>query len=371
MSETKKKVLQSCLSRSWGGLEMVAYENALALAKNHFDVYTLCIEDSPLEKHLKTRGLKTFCLPIRRGIFDFLKIRRFIQNHQIQMIHVQLLKDLRLLSMALIGLNDVKVFGISHTFVNVNKKDFLHRWSYKKIHKLIALTELQKQNLLLHLPVQEHQLVVIPNYVDCERFSPRHRSLDIRRSLGGADHKFLVGVTSRLDPQKGQNFALLAMALLKRKKVPVSLVIVGENTLHETNYLAVLKKMAQDLDLEDCVHFAGYRADMEKVVASIDALLMPSKFETFGRVLIEAMASKTPVIATKAGGVPNIIQDHQDGLLVSPENAEEMAAAMEKLTTDPSLSRALSEKAYLKVKATYSQEVVESRLLKTFIEDSF
>ncbi len=356
------KVLQSCLSSSWGGLEMVAYENALSLRDNNTECFTLCFSGSPLEKHLQLQGLPTLSLS-QRSIFDFLKVRHFIQEHGVKTILVQHLKDLRLLSMATMNCENVKMFAISHTFVNVDKKDFIHRWTYKKLFKLICLTSLHKKNLLQHLPLNELQLEIIPNFVDTERFHPKNRSESVRQSLGAKPGLPLIGIASRLDPQKGQDTALEAMVLLKSQKVPLQLVIVGENTLNEENYLEVLKKKTTELGLDDCVSFAGYRADMENIMASLDALVMPSHCETFGRVLIEAMASKTPVIATRAGGVPDIIDSDHLGLLVSPQNPEELAAAIKKIVTNRELRSRLSESAYFKVRSTYSKQVVESHLM--------
>jgi len=89
---------------------------------------------------------------------------------------------------------------------------------------------------------------------------------------------------------------------------------------------------------------------------------MPSYCETFGRVLIEAMASKTPIIATRAGGVPEIINADTLGLLVSPQNPEELSEAMAKIATDPQLRTQLSESAYFKVRSTYAKDVVENKL---------
>jgi glycosyltransferase involved in cell wall biosynthesis len=358
------KLLQSCLSNSWGGLEMVAYEHAISFSKNNFECHTLCLENSPLEKHLRALKLPTVTVQNNRGLFNFFKIRNFIQSRGIKTVLVQLLKDLHLVSLSVMNQSDVKILAISHSFIGVSKKDFIHCWSYGRLQKLICLTDLHKQNLLQNLPLQTHQMEVVPNYVDCERFHPNQRSEALRKNLGGTSGAILIGIASRLDPKKGQDTALQAVALLKKKNVDVRLVIVGENTRNEMNYLEVLKKMTSDLDIQDQVLFTGYRENMGNIMASIDALLMPSHCETFGRVLIEAMASKTPVIATNAGGVPNIIDANINGLLVSPQNPQELASAMEQIATIPELRRSLAESGYFKVRSTYAKEVVEGRFLK-------
>ncbi|MGZ3796735.1 MAG: glycosyltransferase family 4 protein, partial [Pseudobdellovibrionaceae bacterium] len=349
---------------SWGGLEMVAYEYAISLTQNNFQCHTLCIENSPLHQHLRALGLPTFTLNPKWGTLNFLKLRNFIQSEGIEIVLVQLLKDLRLLALSIMNQSKVNMFAVSHTFVDVNKKDFLHRWSYRKLEKLICLTHLHKENLLQNLPLREKQIEVLPNFVDCKRFTPQKRSEDLRKKLGGLPGIPLIGVASRLDPQKGQDTALQAVALLKERKREVRLVIVGENTLNEKNYLAELKQMTRDLEIQDWVHFSGYRADMENVMASLDVLVMPSHRETFGRVLIEAMASNTPVIATNAGGVPEIIESHKNGLLIPPQKPQELAEAIEKLIVDPELHRTLAQGGYFKVRSTFDREVVENKLLE-------
>ncbi|WP_413290297.1 glycosyltransferase family 4 protein [Bdellovibrio sp. HCB337] len=359
-----KRVLQSCLSKSWGGLEMVAYENAISLTKNGFECHTLCFEGSPLEQHLKALNLST--VSIRKKPFDFLKVRSFIKKHGIQYFLVQMLKDLKLLSVAAIGIPEINMIAIAHMFIGVNKKDFIHRWVYGKLQTLICLTQNHKENLLEFLPLKESQIAVLPNFVDCEKFNPRNRSEEVRASMGGMPGIPLMGTASRLDPQKGQGVALEALKILKQKNIPLRLVIVGENTKNEMNYLDVLKKMSKDLGIEDLVHFTGYRSDMDKIIASLDVLLMPSDRETFGRVLIEAMASKTPVIATNAGGVPNIIDNNINGLLVEPKNPQDLAIAMEKLATQTDLRQTLAEGGYQKAQSTYSKDVVEKKFLGFF-----
>lgn len=345
---------------------MVAYENAIALSKNGFECTTLCLEGSPLEQHLKAQNLPT--LSIQKKPFDFLTVRAFIKKHDVRFILVQLLKDLKMLSVATIGISNIKMMAIAHIFIGVNKKDFIHRWVYGKLHTLICLTQNHKENLLEFLPLQESQIEVLPNYVDCDRFNPKNRSEEIRASLGARPGVPLMGIASRLDPQKGQGIALEAMKILKAKNIPLRLVIVGENTKNEMNYLEVLKTMSKDLGIEDRVHFTGYRSDIDKIVASLDVLIMPSDRETFGRVLIEAMASKTPVIATNAGGVPNIIDNGVNGLLVEPKNAQELAVAMEKMATQPAQRQSLADGGYAKVQSTYSREVVEKKFLSFFGE---
>lgn len=343
---------------------MVAFENALALSKNGFKCCTLCLENSPLEQHLKKQNLPT--LRLKKNFTDVFTVRSFIKKHGVEFILVQLLKDLKLLSFATLGLSNLKIMAIAHIFIGVNKKDFFHSWVYSKLQTLICLTQNHKENLLEFLPLKESQIEILPNYVDCDRFTPENRSESVRASLGAIQGQPLMGIASRLDPQKGQGIALEAMKILKDKNTKLKLVIIGENTKNEMNYLEVLKKRARELAIEDRVHFTGYRADMDKIVASLDVLIMPSDRETFGRVLIEAMASRTAVLATKAGGVPNIIDDGVNGLLVAPKNPQELAQGMEALATQVGFRQELAEAGYKKVLSTYSKDIVEKKFLGFF-----
>lgn len=355
-----KKVLQSCLSTGWGGLEMVALESAERLQAAGVDVLTACLPDTPLDQRLRERGLKTVHLPSRHPLSwsGRRRFRALFRDGGFDAVLIQRLSDLWLLNSSLKRHPELKVLGVSHTFVGVSKKDLLHRIQYARLNALIALTGLHRDNLLANLPIEAERLHVIPNAVDTERFHPSRRSESLRRDLGAKDDEVLIGVVSRLDRGKGLFEALEAAKILAAKKLPFHLCFIGKDTVDDPGTGAEMEKRIAELGLRERVTMAGHRTDIEAVTASLDLFLMPAPGETFGRVLIEAMASGVPLVATGGGGVPDIVHDGVEGLLVKPFDAPGMAAALERLIGDRDL-RALTAAAALKA----AREVYDAKVI--------
>jgi glycosyltransferase involved in cell wall biosynthesis len=344
---------------------MVALEKAQRLRAKGVDVITAVLPDTPLKDELEKSGLSTLILRPGSKYFSpstVWRLRRTIRQNQVQAVLVQHLRDLWYMVPALMGFKKVRLVGVAHMFLAVNKRDGLHRWIYGRLNYLIALTGLHKQNLLTYLPVQDAQVKVFPNTVDADRFSPDLRSSDLRRELGIPSTCPLIGVVSRLDPQKGLLEVTRAAAELRARGVEFRLVIVGAETRGEEDFRAVLENEITTLELEDRVKLLGHRADVAEIMASLDVLLMSAPAETFGRVLIEAMASQVAIVACAGGGVRDVIDDEVNGLLVPPGDANAMATALKRLLSDDKLRQRLAKSGLWKARSTYDPRRVEEAL---------
>jgi glycosyltransferase involved in cell wall biosynthesis len=185
--------------------------------------------------------------------------------------------------------------------------------------------------------------LVVHNAVDFEGMT-RRREAGIRAQAGWTSDEFVVGMVGRLDWWKGHEYFLRAMATLAKEHPRVRGLIVGEADQARRNrdYAANLKDLCSSLCLERHVFFAGYRDDVPDVMAELDALVLAStEPEPFGRVIIEGMAAGKPVIATNAGGVPEIIEDRRTGLLVPAKSVEALTVAMAELIENPAFCAAL------------------------------
>ncbi len=361
-----KKVIQICLSPSWGGLEMVTYEFARDFQKRQVSLLTICLKNSPLAKKLDECGLPSLPIP-HREIWSRMKfLHQALETENPDSVICQHLHDLWFL-MPLIYFKKMRAIGLSHTFLGVSKKDFLHTLLYRRLDRMICLTQLHKLNLLSHLNMPEAKLAIIPNMVDIARFAPEQRSDVLYNRYDIPKNKILVGIVGRLDEHKGQREALLAIEELKKYSSRIHLLVIGEDTLNNPGTGLLLQKLVRERGLENMVTFTGYVEQIEKVIASLDILLVPSRAETFGRTIIEGMASGVPVISTRAGGVPDIISDRQTGLLVEPNNAKELAFAIEKLVLNPELRHQLQEAALKKARSLYAREVVERQLTSIIV----
>ncbi len=179
-----------------------------------------------------------------------------------------------------------------------------------------------------------------------------------------------LAFSGRVEPEKGPDVAIRAVARLKSESANpvVHLDIIGEGS---PDFLAFLKQLADHLGISDRVSFLG-KLDQKEVLMRFqyyDALLFTSRWqEPFGRVVIEAMAQGLPVIATQNGGVPEIIDDFQNGLLVSPDNPRDLAEAIRKLLQDPVLAAQLSHNAFITIRSRFTLERIVSRMEEYIFE---
>jgi glycosyltransferase involved in cell wall biosynthesis len=150
--------------------------------------------------------------------------------------------------------------------------------------------------------------------------------------LGLPDDTVLVGMVCRLIEQKGVSDGLRAFARASQQHSNAHLLIAGEGPLR-----TALESEASGLGIKNRVHFLGWRGDIPALMAALDIFLMPSLWEGFGLVLLEAMAQALPVIATRVSAIPEIVINDETGLLVPARDVEALAAALENLLTDKPL----------------------------------
>jgi glycosyltransferase involved in cell wall biosynthesis len=150
--------------------------------------------------------------------------------------------------------------------------------------------------------------------------------------------KFVVGVFGRISPWKGQMVLLEAVAALK----DIHVMVVGDALFNENNYKEELQRRAALPDLQGRVHFLGFQDDVPLLMKAVDVVAHTSTSpEPFGRVIVEAMLAERPVVATRAGGALEILEEGQTGLLVSPGSVAELEGALLKLQGDPGLRERL------------------------------
>ncbi len=160
----------------------------------------------------------------------------------------------------------------------------------------------------------------------------------LRRELG-LEGKPVVGLFSRLSPWKGQDVLLRALARLPE----VHGLFVGDAMFGETAHRDRLHALAAELGLAGRAHFIGFRTDIPRLLRAVDVVVHASTSpEPFGRVIVEGMLSERPVIATRAGGATELVEDGASGLLVAPGDDRALAAAIRDLLEEPERARRLA-----------------------------
>jgi glycosyltransferase involved in cell wall biosynthesis len=191
----------------------------------------------------------------------------------------------------------------------------------------------------LGLGVDAARLHLIPNGVDLQAFAPRARDGALRREWNVPANAPLAAFVGRLSPEKAPDVFLRALPLVRERVPQAHFVVVGDGPMR-----AALESARRHLAL-DHVHFAGARGDMPAVYAEVDVVACTSHSEAMPLAVLEAMASGVPVVATRVGGVPDLVDVGRTGLLVEPGDGVEFGEALASLLADADRRAAMSAAA--------------------------
>jgi glycosyltransferase involved in cell wall biosynthesis len=173
----------------------------------------------------------------------------------------------------------------------------------------------------------------------------------VRREIGIAETDFLVGNVGRLAPQKGQRHLIEAMPLLLERVPTAHAVIAGGGDLEP-----YLRELSEELGVAERVHVLGPRPDAPALMHAINVFAMPSIWEGFGIVLLEAMAAGRPIVASRVATIPEVVVDGETGLLVPAGDAAALADALARVAEDPDLARRLGEAGRDRLRRHFSVE---------------
>ncbi|MBI4343335.1 MAG: glycosyltransferase [Candidatus Omnitrophica bacterium] len=213
--------------------------------------------------------------------------------------------------------------------------------------------------LVQQFGLRRDRLRVIPRGVDLEAFAfqppPDH------------DGPWRIGLVGRLTPLKGHEVALHACARLRRQGLPVRLCLAGDAP--HSPRREMLDDLAASLGLQDAVEWLGLRYDIPELIASMDVVVVPSQYpESFGRGVVEAQAVGRPVVASRLGGLSELIEDGQTGLLVPPSDPEALARAVARFCHDAPLRARCVEAARRRVESDYPLDRMVEHTLAVYDE---
>ncbi|MBN1997520.1 glycosyltransferase family 4 protein [candidate division KSB1 bacterium] len=353
------KIIQSCGSDSWGGLEMQTLKIAVALQKKGHDVKILCQRGSKLAQEAVEEGVTVN--PIHfKGLAMLASIKKLIflfKNWKPDVIHTHLSHDLWMLVPALIFTGSkAKLFMTKRMASGVKKKDILHRILYGRISTVFAISNYIRQSVLNTCPVTKDKVCLMHNGISLERFNPsQYDRNEVKKEFDIKDDVKIIGMIGRFTPGKGHEQFLQAAKLIKKSySLPVKFFIVGGASYGEDDYKHYIERLASQLLAPQDYLFTGFRTDIGRIMSALDILAFPSHEESLGNILLEAMAMKVPIVASNGGGVPDIIINGECGLLAQSKSAEELAAGLLKLLTNAELCGRFSAQGRIRVERFFN-----------------
>jgi len=327
-----------------GGMEQFVVRMADAQRRRGHRVTILSIRDGVLARPARDLGIKVHVLGGRHkvqrvlsALFQFALLRPdIVHAHNATSLHYAELAK---------RASDARIVYTSHGEGRAPGR-IAKSHEITNVDAAVAVSEAVAEQL--SVPELIGKIRVIKNGVSaCEPFKSRE---DVRTELGLGD-EFVALIVARIDGLKGHNTLIQAAGLLKqRMSAQVTILIAGDGKDR-----VAMETLSSNLGLDQGnVRFLGFRADVVDLLGAVDAFVLPSLTEGLPLSMLEAMAQKTPVIATPVGGIPELIAQDETGLLVAVDDAEALAGAIAKLAADPALRNRLASEAFRLIEMQYS-----------------
>lgn len=357
-----KNLLEVCFSPDLGGLELYMSKCSKEFEKD-FNVFNIISKESKLENYFK--NTKNTIALRRKSSFSLslsYKLAKIIDKKDIDIIHLHWTKDIPIVVLAKIfSKKKPKIIQSRHMTMTRFKSDFYHKFLYKNIDMMIAVTKEVERQLYKFMPSDiRPKIEQIYLGAQCPALYDEEAIKEYKKNLN-VDNLFMVGLVGRINDFKGQYLLIEAMKILKEKKLNIKAFFVGHAM--EESYLEELKQKIKSFKLEDSIDFLGFTNEPHKFMQACDCMIMASKNETFGLVTIEAMQMQTAIIAANSGGVLEIIDDKTSGLLFENRDAKDLSLKIEMLYNDRNLKDNLSNAGYEKANNKFSHNVQFKKLL--------
>ena len=239
----------------------------------------------------------------------------------------------------------------------------LVRCTNRLLDRTIAVSDLSRDMLIENYRIPPDRIVAIRNGIDIARFDDDVDRDLVRIELGLSPSDRVAILIGRFAARKGHNYAMRAMRLASARVPDLRMIFAGDGELESE-----LRAEAEQLGVSDRVLFVGFRRDIPRLLAASDVLLLPSEDECLPLVILEAMSSRRPVIATDVGGISEAVDDGRTGILVSPRDVEGLADAMVDVLGDREGACAMGLEGRRKVEAEFSLEACTAAVFGVYDE---
>lgn len=361
------RVLYIIVDLTVGGAE----DHLLSLVRNldrrRFDPLVCCIgRRGAIGKEIEAAGVRVEELgKLRKGGYDreiVPLLRALIRRERIGLVHSHMYHANLYGRLAAFREGVPAVVSVHNTYVRPKiLRRVLNGWLARRTPFILAGSEAIRDDIVRYDGVPPGKIRVVPYGVDVEKFDSVLSREEARGKLGLPGDRFLVGTVGRLEEQKGQKYLIEAAGRLRREKKETTLAIIGSGREE-----ARLRDQAVREGIGDSVLFLGTRRDLPELFRAMDVFAFPSLWEGFPIALLSAMAAGLPVIVTPVGGVPEVVKDGINGLIVPAGDPAALAEAIWKVREDPAGAAGFGRAAAATIRDKYSHRTTARRIMEIY-----
>jgi glycosyltransferase involved in cell wall biosynthesis len=365
------KILHTNFHRGWGGQSNRILVVSKGLAERGHEVVLAVPEQSELETRARAAGLEVF----NRARFvrgfrprsqrrDVKALRALIRGRGFDVIHTHGSQDSWAMAFTLWGFKPRPiVLRTKHNIFPIRD-----HWPNRRLYGrwtdgVVCISNSILEYCAAKPYLRRENLHLIHSAVDAERFAPDQDARSEIRSELGIQDRFVGGIVGRLREEKGHRYLFEALPEIVRAAPDFLLLVVGAGSLEDE-----FKAQVRQLGIEKSVLFTGFRPDVPKILSALDLFIMPSISEGLGTAALEAAAAARPIVAARVGGIPDILQDDQSGLLVPPRDPSALAKAVLRLHNDRDLASRYAQAAHDHVRANFSEEALVEKTERVYKE---
>lgn len=328
-------------TQAFAGIERHILALASALPSEHVHATIACPHDSQLAKRAVAAHIPHKPIAMRglHDVYSGLRIRSYLASRDADLVHAHNGTTAFVAAVAAHLGGSAPCIFTQHFLEPAHRSRrsplaafyrLAHRWVNQHTSHFIVVSDAARREMIARGDAPECRITVVPNGVptpDADALAP---AAAIRAELGIAQDALLVVCAARLEPEKDIQVLVEAMTAVARHLPNARCVIAGEGSQRREIEQRIARNGAND-----SVRILGFRADVQAVIRAADVFALPSRAESFGLVLLEAMALGRPVIAVRSGGPVEIVDDNATGILVPPSSPEPLAEAILRLFREP------------------------------------
>jgi glycosyltransferase involved in cell wall biosynthesis len=290
-------------------------------------------------------------------------IRSFIKKNKIDIIQTHGYKSNFYAFCASLFTN-IPLIATCHPWIKTNRwikfYTMIDKLLLKKFDQIITISEGMKQEIL-NTGIDETRLHIIDNGINIERFKKKYDRKKICAQFSIPINSKVIGTISRLTPEKG-HYIFIEAAEKIIKAYPLTLFVIAGDGILENE----LKQKAEELKISDRLIFTGLVDNIPELLSLFDIFVLPSLTEGFPMALLEAMAAKIPVIASKVGAIPKLIIHNKSGLLVEPQNISSLEKAIVALLNNKDKANRFARNGYKIILKNYSSKIMTRKYMDIY-----
>jgi glycosyltransferase involved in cell wall biosynthesis len=358
----------------WAGAEVqLKVLLSKLVRKSELNLTVILLNGGRLEKEVRDLGIPVRVLPenLWGSVRIFRELVREIKQSNVQLVHTHKYKDTILAAPAarLAGVSHVvrTVHGLREPFEGLPAfKMSLYEAMERTVHRYCVDSIIGVSSQIESQYKAEGQVskvTCIRNGIDLEGKSIQTDRWRTRKELGVDAGTCLIGTVGRLTPVKGIPYLLEAASVLLRQGANVKVLIVGGGSIRQD-----LTAQTHNLGIADNVVFSGHREDTDALLHAMDIFVLPSLSEGIPMALLEAMATSRPIVASRVGGIPEIVEDGFEGYLVEPMDVNGLADRCRQLIEFPEVARKMGEQGRKRVERDFSATAMADRVASVYKE---